>query len=174
MERYKYVLREMRQRQDPDLFTPALFEPERFLDFRPTDTNPVPPRFDEHYAPIRARLAAGSITQIGDKLVPIGLFNIRAVAHQRWVELAAAAVGGGEWPRRRLAQAHGAGPGRSRRTGRGGGGAPHPVAPAPPSPGRGGAPHVGLIRTHLIQSASPPRWRVALCASSSALRSCWW
>ena len=80
MERYKYVLREVRQRQDPDLFTPALFEPERFLDFRPTDTNLLPPRFEEHYDPIRARLAAGSITQIGDKLVPIDLFNIRVVA----------------------------------------------------------------------------------------------
>ncbi len=82
MDRFKYLLRDVRRQRDPALFTPALFEPERFLDFRATDTNSLPPKFDRHYARIHARLDAGTITHAGDKLVPTDLFTLLAVAEQ--------------------------------------------------------------------------------------------
>ncbi len=82
MDRYKHVLRDVRVRRDASGFGAWLFEPTRFLDFRATDTNLLPPRFDEHYVPIAGRFAAGSVTQAGDKLVPTDVFTLRAVADQ--------------------------------------------------------------------------------------------
>ena len=82
MERYKHLLRDVRRNHDPSLFVPALFDPKRFLDFRPGDTNILPPRFEEHYGPIAHRLATGTITQMGDKLVPTDVYTLRSVADQ--------------------------------------------------------------------------------------------
>ncbi len=81
MERYKFILREMRTQRSPELLTPAHFERDRFLDFRPTDTNLVPPRFAEFYARIEQRFDAGTITWAGDKVLPPDTFTTLALAN---------------------------------------------------------------------------------------------
>ena len=45
MERYKYLLRGVRTRRVTRRLCPSHFEPGRFFDFRPTDTNIIPPSF---------------------------------------------------------------------------------------------------------------------------------
>jgi hypothetical protein len=80
MERYKYILRDMRKNHDPDLLTLEHFERERFLDFRPTDTNLIPPNFGEFYRRIEWRFDHGTITMAGDKILPPDTFTTLAVA----------------------------------------------------------------------------------------------
>ena len=82
MERYKFVLRRMRKRGERDLYTPALFERDRFFDFRPTDTNLAPPSFEPHYDRIRQRFDDGDVQVVGDKLLPPDRFSTLAVASQ--------------------------------------------------------------------------------------------
>jgi hypothetical protein len=75
IERYKFVLERPAGRRD---FSPAYFRPERFLDFRPSDTNitPAVPRFQRHYLLAEKRLRAGGLRYVGDKLLPRkGLVN---------------------------------------------------------------------------------------------------
>ncbi len=83
MERYKYILREMRKTQNPDLLTTEHFEPDRFLDFRPTDTNHTPPdTFRGHYESVERRLQAGSLRYFGDKLLPPNVWIAHTVAER--------------------------------------------------------------------------------------------
>jgi hypothetical protein len=68
MERFKHRL----SRQELPSFGPALFEPGRFLDFQPDDTNITPdrnPRFRAHYELANNRLDDGRVRFIGDKVV---------------------------------------------------------------------------------------------------------
>jgi hypothetical protein len=67
MERYKYILTDT----DSSDFGPALFEPDRFLDFREGDTNITPSveRFRKHYAIAEERLRGGQVRWIGDKVM---------------------------------------------------------------------------------------------------------
>jgi hypothetical protein len=68
MERYKRRL----SRQELPGFAPPLFEPDRFLDFRPDDTNITPdrnPRFRAHYELAAKRLHDGTVRYIGDKVI---------------------------------------------------------------------------------------------------------
>jgi hypothetical protein len=69
IERYKYVFSEIDNGVRHDELR-DLFEPTRFLDFRPTDTNVVPPSFENHYRRVTARLASGRVRYVGDKVVP--------------------------------------------------------------------------------------------------------
>jgi hypothetical protein len=69
MERYKDLL------LDPDGragFSPDLFEPARFLDFRPGDTNITPDtdagRYVRHYARAERRFREGTVEVVGDKV----------------------------------------------------------------------------------------------------------
>jgi hypothetical protein len=82
MERYKFVLRRVRKAGQPELFSPELFEGERFLDFRETDTNLRPPSFDRHYARIERRFRLGEVEVVGDKLLPPDGYATLAVASQ--------------------------------------------------------------------------------------------
>jgi hypothetical protein len=67
MERYKYILTDA----DSSEFGPALFETDRFLDFREGDTNITPSveRFRKHYAIAEERLVTGDVRWIGDKVM---------------------------------------------------------------------------------------------------------
>jgi len=68
MERFKQRL----SRQELPAFGPSLFEPDRFVDFRPDDTNITPdanPRFRTHYELAAERLRQGTVRYIGDKVV---------------------------------------------------------------------------------------------------------
>jgi len=68
MERFKYRL----SRQELPGFGPSLFEPDRFLDFQPGDTNITPtanPRFLTHFELATERLRRGDVRYIGDKLI---------------------------------------------------------------------------------------------------------
>jgi Sulfotransferase family len=67
MERYKHLLAKRRGRA---AFAPALFEPERFFDFRKGDTNISPDagKFDDHYAKARRRFESGTVRYVGDKV----------------------------------------------------------------------------------------------------------
>jgi hypothetical protein len=67
MERYKYILTDA----DSSEFGPALFEPDRFLDFREGDTNITPSveRFRKHYTIAEERLRGGDVRWIGDKVM---------------------------------------------------------------------------------------------------------
>jgi Sulfotransferase family len=69
MERYKFLLS---RRRDRATFGPSLFEPERFFDFRPGDTNVNPDigHFRGHYIKARRRFEKGPVEYIGDKLMP--------------------------------------------------------------------------------------------------------
>jgi Sulfotransferase family len=69
MERYKFLLS---RRRDGAQFGPALFEPERFFDFRPGDTNVNPDlgHFTGHYTKAKRRFEHGPVEYIGDKLMP--------------------------------------------------------------------------------------------------------
>jgi Sulfotransferase family len=69
MERYKFLLSRRRDRAG---FGPALFEPERFFDFRPGDTNVNPDlgHFTGHYIKARRRFEHGPVEYVGDKLMP--------------------------------------------------------------------------------------------------------
>lgn len=66
MERYKYRLGGAALAS----FGPALFEPDRFLDFEPDDTNITPEnkRFRGHYDLAARRLTNGEVRYIGDKV----------------------------------------------------------------------------------------------------------
>ncbi|MGH9027193.1 MAG: sulfotransferase family protein [Acidimicrobiia bacterium] len=77
VERYKYLLTSRRGRRS---FAPALFEPDRFLDFRPADTNvdPAAGQFTSHYARAERRLRRGKVKYVGDKL-PLGRKVIKTV-----------------------------------------------------------------------------------------------
>jgi Sulfotransferase family len=70
VERYKYRLTNRRGRRS---FDASWYEPERFLDFRPGDTNVDPDagQFTEHYARADRKLRRGRVRYIGDK-VPLG------------------------------------------------------------------------------------------------------
>lgn len=66
LERYKLLARA----QGAEAVTPALFEPDRFLDFRASDTNILPaaePRFAALYTSAEEKLRGG-VDVIGDKL----------------------------------------------------------------------------------------------------------
>jgi hypothetical protein len=67
MERYKQRL----GIRDLPTFGPPLFEPERFMDFRPGDTNITinTPRFRGHYELAAARFRDGDVRYVGDKIV---------------------------------------------------------------------------------------------------------
>ena len=69
MERYKALLTDETSRE---AFGPALFEPERFLDFRRSDTNILPSveRFEGHYRRAEQRLREGDVRYVGDKVFP--------------------------------------------------------------------------------------------------------
>jgi hypothetical protein len=69
MERYKFLLS---RRRDGAQFGPALFEPERFFDFRPGDTNVNPDlgHFTGHYTKAKRRFEHGPVEYVGDKLMP--------------------------------------------------------------------------------------------------------
>jgi hypothetical protein len=69
MERYKFLLS---RRRDRDTFGPALFERERFFDFRAGDTNVNPDlgHFEGHYIKARRRFENGSVEYMGDKVMP--------------------------------------------------------------------------------------------------------
>jgi hypothetical protein len=83
MERYKYVLRDMRRTRNPDLLAPEHFEPSRFLDFRVTDTNHIPPAtFRGHYESVERRLQAGTVRYFGDKLLPPNVWTTLAIAER--------------------------------------------------------------------------------------------
>ena len=70
VERYKYRLTSRRGRWS---FDASWYEPERFLDFRPGDTNidPGAGQFTEHYARAERKLRRAGVRYIGDK-VPLG------------------------------------------------------------------------------------------------------
>jgi Sulfotransferase family len=69
MERYKLLLS---RRRDRAAFGPELFEPERFFDFRPGDTNVNPDlgHFKGHYVKTRRRFEHGPVEYVGDKVMP--------------------------------------------------------------------------------------------------------
>jgi Sulfotransferase family len=69
MERYKALLTDPATRGE---FGPALFEAERFLDFRPGDTNITPDteRFEGHYRRAAERFRKGEVRYVGDKVFP--------------------------------------------------------------------------------------------------------
>jgi Sulfotransferase family len=77
VERYKYRLTSRRGRWS---FGPSLFETDRFLDFRPGDTNidPAAGQFTEHYARAERRMRRGTVQYMGDK-VPLGRKVIRTL-----------------------------------------------------------------------------------------------
>lgn len=69
MERYKHLCR----RPGPYDLVPALFEPSRFLDFRPGDTNVRPEaceRWRRLYEQADEKFRAGRALLIGDKVMP--------------------------------------------------------------------------------------------------------
>jgi hypothetical protein len=69
MERYRQLTRT----KALSGFTPALFEPARFFDFRPGDTDIDPEhneRFRQHYEDAHRRMTTGDVRYIGDKLLP--------------------------------------------------------------------------------------------------------
>jgi len=70
VERYKYRLTNRRGRRS---FDASWYEPERFLEFRPGDTNidPHAGQFTEHYARAERKLRRGGVRYVGDK-VPLG------------------------------------------------------------------------------------------------------
>jgi Sulfotransferase family len=69
MERYKFLLS---RRRDRSAFGPALFEQERFFDFREGDTNVNPDlgHFTGHYVKARRRFEHETVEYIGDKVMP--------------------------------------------------------------------------------------------------------
>ncbi len=69
MERYKFLLS---RRRDRSGFGPALFEQDRFFDFRERDTNVNPDlgHFKGHYVKARRRFENGTVEYIGDKVMP--------------------------------------------------------------------------------------------------------
>ena len=69
MERFKSVSGNQSRH---DEFRPALFTPERFLDFRPRDTNITPDteRFEGHYRLAEERFERGAVRYVGDKVFP--------------------------------------------------------------------------------------------------------
>jgi Sulfotransferase family len=80
MERYKYVLREMRRTRHARLLTAEHFERERFLDFRETDTNLIPPNFGDLYQRITEHFDQGRVAFVGDKVMPPDTFLTLALA----------------------------------------------------------------------------------------------
>ena len=80
IERYKHLLASRRGRR---AFTTELFEPDRFLDFRPGDTNinPAAGQFTDHYRRAERRLRRGDVAYMGDK-VPLGKRAVSAVERQ--------------------------------------------------------------------------------------------
>jgi hypothetical protein len=69
MERFKALIADEATR---DEFGPALFTPERFLDFRPGDTNitPATERFEGHYRRAADRFRKEQVRYVGDKVFP--------------------------------------------------------------------------------------------------------
>ncbi len=82
MERYKYLVREMRHTGDVTLLGPEHFEQERFFDFRPTDTNQIPPKFARHYETSLTRYTKGHLVYSGDKLLPPDAAVLCAIAER--------------------------------------------------------------------------------------------
>jgi len=70
MERYKYLLNRSRAGGDDEGYGPPLFEPDRFFDFRPTDTNIRPPKYDKHYKMARRKFDEQWLRVVGDKIMP--------------------------------------------------------------------------------------------------------
>jgi hypothetical protein len=66
MERYKTLVNGPKR----DTFGPELFVPDRFLDFRPDDTNITPDmeRFRAHYEIAAERFRSGGVRYVGDKV----------------------------------------------------------------------------------------------------------
>jgi hypothetical protein len=67
-ERFKHLLKTKEGRA---AFTPRLFAPERFLDFREGDTNILPtldPKHQRHYAVAEQRFRSGDVRCVGDKV----------------------------------------------------------------------------------------------------------
>lgn len=69
-ERYKYLVRNMRKGKAAEPLTPGHLEPERFLDFRPTDTNHRPDTGWDRYDEVRDRIAGDLVWYLGDKILP--------------------------------------------------------------------------------------------------------
>jgi hypothetical protein len=83
LERYATRYNVMRDERDPDLISLELFEPERFLDFRPDDTHRAPPEFAaRHYEVASLRFASGSVAYVGDKVLPPNVWLVRTLANQ--------------------------------------------------------------------------------------------
>jgi hypothetical protein len=70
VERYKYLARTMHHDHVRGLITPELFEPDRFFDFRPTDSNIGEENFVDHYQAARNRFDRGFAELAGDKIMP--------------------------------------------------------------------------------------------------------
>ncbi len=70
IERYKYLARDMQQPGVDGLITPELFEPDRFFDFRATDSNIDDENFPAHYQAARQRFDRGLAEVAGDKIMP--------------------------------------------------------------------------------------------------------
>ena len=70
MERYKYLLRDVRTKRVARRMCPSHFEPGRFFDFRPTDTNIIPPSFATYYEQTARRYRSPELRYVGDKVLP--------------------------------------------------------------------------------------------------------
>jgi hypothetical protein len=70
MERYKYLLRDVRTRRVTRRLCPSHFEPGRFFDFRPSDTNIIPPNFGDYYDESARRYRSDELRYVGDKVLP--------------------------------------------------------------------------------------------------------
>lgn len=68
-ERYRLLCRRVLIGRPLEV-SPAHFRPERFFEFRETDTTVRPPRLIRHYEIARKRVASGSARIIGDKILP--------------------------------------------------------------------------------------------------------
>jgi hypothetical protein len=90
LERYATIYNEMRRQRDPYLIGPEHFTPERFLDFRESDTHQRPPEFGaRHYEVAANRFARGDVAWVGDKVLPPNVWLARTMAsrfpHSRFV-----------------------------------------------------------------------------------------
>ncbi len=82
MERYKYLLRDVRTRRVTRRLCPSHFEPGRFFDFRPSDTNIIPPNFGDYYDESARRYRSDELRYVGDKVLPPNVWLVRTMANR--------------------------------------------------------------------------------------------